>query len=249
MPQWSPDGRRIAFTARPAGDKPGHWKLYSISADGGKPQEMIPGDSDQANPSWSPDGESLAFAGAPWMTGFAAASTSVSVFDLRTRQVSTIPGSEGLWSPRWSPDGRFIVAETVDSIELKVYDLLLKRWRSLTRTTHLIGYSAWSHDSKYVYFNTLAAGSAGPAISRVSVTGRGMEPVLSLNALPWGTLGQWFGLTADDSLLGGPAGMPALRNSMRWMSTFLSQGAIEKPRDLSLQNPTIASPSSCRPYR
>jgi Tol biopolymer transport system component len=196
MPRWSPDGRAIAFVGHPSGAQ-SHWKIYLVSATGGNPEELAPGDDDQANPTWSPDGASLVFAGAPWLRGFSPASTAIRIFDFATRQISKLPGSEGLWSPRWSPDGRRLLAETVDSAKLLLFDAHTRRWTELLAERN-IGYCAWSHDGQYVYFNTFTA--KDPAIYRVSVSGGPKETVLSLNGIRTAqSFGPWFALAPDDS--------------------------------------------------
>lgn len=95
LPRWSPDGKRIAFVGRAAG-KP--WKVHLVSAEGGTPQQLIPGEHEESDPQWSPDGTQLLFG-----RSLASPSEPVSLHlvDLRTNQVSTVPGSEGLRSPRW----------------------------------------------------------------------------------------------------------------------------------------------------
>src|SRR6266545_605956 len=40
------------------------WKIYIVSADGGSPQQAMPGEHNEADPTWSPDGNSIAFG---WM--------------------------------------------------------------------------------------------------------------------------------------------------------------------------------------
>jgi dipeptidyl aminopeptidase/acylaminoacyl peptidase len=57
-PQWSPDGRRVAFV-RTAGEKPQIWILPL--ADGGEAFALTKIDSGAGNPRWSPDGKSIAF--------------------------------------------------------------------------------------------------------------------------------------------------------------------------------------------
>jgi hypothetical protein len=121
------------------------------------------------------------------------------VLDFASRQISTLPGSQGLWAPKWSPDGNLIAAETLDSAELVLFDLGTRKWRSLKRVNKVIDYPCWSHDGKYLYFNT-SAPEQGLYRSRVS-DGR-MELVTSLKEIRMtGALGEWFGLTPEDSPL------------------------------------------------
>jgi Tol biopolymer transport system component len=58
-PNWSPDGRHLAFSS-PNDD--GLQQLYVASADGSEPVRMITGpDADRWAPTWSPDGNWIAF--------------------------------------------------------------------------------------------------------------------------------------------------------------------------------------------
>ncbi len=58
LPHWSPDGRQVGFT----GVLPGkHPKIHLVSADGGTPQQLLPGERGEPDFDWSPDGNSLVF--------------------------------------------------------------------------------------------------------------------------------------------------------------------------------------------
>jgi Tol biopolymer transport system component len=198
MARWSPDGRSIAFVGNGV-IAMGRPRIYLVSPFGGSPEEIMPDDSDQANPTWSPDGTRLAFAGAPWLRGFRPESTSVRVIDLSSHEVSTLPESQGLWAPKWSPDGRTILAETIDSTALVLFDIAARKWRALKLVNKPIGYPCWSHDGRYVYFNTSPPDST---VYRVRVRDGAMETVLSLkNIRTTGPVDAWFGLTPDDSPL------------------------------------------------
>jgi Tol biopolymer transport system component len=131
MPQWSPDGSEIVFE----GSKDGKLKkMYRISAAGGNPTEMIPGDDRQADPSWSSDGNSLVFTGSDPAKN-SAALTAIFLLDVKTHKLSVLPGSAGLLSPRWSPDGRYIAATTEDSQKLLLFDVTSKKWTELAQVT------------------------------------------------------------------------------------------------------------------
>jgi Tol biopolymer transport system component len=129
MPQWSPDGKQIAFVATTPG-KP--WTIYAVPAEGGTAQQLVPGDRNEFTPSWSPDGTELVYGD---YGGFITPSTDangVHLLNLKTRAVSTLPGSERLYAPRWSPDGRYIAALAVDSNKLMLFDLTARKWIGLT---------------------------------------------------------------------------------------------------------------------
>ena len=57
-PSWSPDGKRIAFTAAP---KDGDIDIYVMDADGQNRQNLTNNPTVDKFPSWSPDGKRIAF--------------------------------------------------------------------------------------------------------------------------------------------------------------------------------------------
>lgn len=194
LPRWSPDGKRIAFM----GHYPGkHEQIFLVSADGGTPQVLVNGEN-SSDPTWSPDGKSLAFGGYPFGELHGAHRMAVEVLNLETQQVSTLPGSEGLWSPRWSPDGRYIAALAPNIDKLMIFDFESRNWTSFAKPN--IGYPSWSHNSEYIYFDTVGDDAA---FYRVRVRDTKLEQVVSLKDVPRrvGSFGPWTGLALDDSPL------------------------------------------------
>ena len=190
---WSPDGKRIAYDV----DTPGKpLKIYVVPAEGGTPQGLMPGETNDVSPDWSPDGNYLAF-----MRFFGDGTWSLHLYDFRTQQVSKIPDSASMVFPDWSPDGRMIVAIAPESKGLVIFDLAAKKWSKLTDLS--VGFQPyWSRDGRYIYFDTLVANE--PVIFRVRVADRKLEKVVSLKDLPrraWGSAGAWTGLAPDGSPL------------------------------------------------
>lgn len=192
LPRWSPDRTRIAFAAASPGEP---WRIYSVSAEGGDLQQLTTGECNEADVGWSEDGSRVVFG---CMGGYGP-TTSIRLLDLKTRQVSTVPGSEGLFSPRWSPDGRYLTAISEDSTKLMLFDFAGRKWTELAKAA--VGYPSWSHDSRYVYFDSDSENVA--AIYRVRVSDRRLEVVTRLGGFrrAWGAFGPWSGLAPDDSPL------------------------------------------------
>jgi dipeptidyl aminopeptidase/acylaminoacyl peptidase len=104
MPQWSPDGRHIAFMGYVAGQP---WAVYVVSTEGGVLERVLKEDRHQTDPSWSPDDTSVAFGRVPWAATEVNSVGAITVVNVSTKRASDLPGSERFYSPRWSPDGRY----------------------------------------------------------------------------------------------------------------------------------------------
>jgi eukaryotic-like serine/threonine-protein kinase len=123
----------------------------------------------------------------------------VYILDLKTRKLTTVPGSKGFWVPRWSIDGRYIVARSLDSEVLVLFDFNTQTWTELARGVYF-GFMNWSRDGKYVYY--LRRGQE-PAVSRVRIANGKVEEVTSLKDMRQTGFrgGVWMGLAPDDSPL------------------------------------------------
>jgi Tol biopolymer transport system component/DNA-binding winged helix-turn-helix (wHTH) protein len=200
LPRWSPDGKRIAFSA--ATDTTLFLKAFVISADGGAAQQISSDESREfADPNWAPDGNSLIFGRGPALGSVNPNDFVLVRFDLKSGEFSNIPGSTGLYAPRWSPDGRFLSALTTNQDKLMLLQLDTGQWSELA-TGQDIEYPNWSRDSQELFFESNVNGAR--ALFRVNLLTRRSERVLSFAGIrrvsvPFGV--QWSGLAPDNSAL------------------------------------------------
>ena len=196
LPRWSPDGKRIAFSAAVPGEPD---RICVVAAEGGRPVQLTARNHYETDPNWSPDQNSLVFGGEPWLEGGVPDSAAIHMLDLKTRRVSMLTGSEGLFSPHLSPNGRYLLAMSLNSARLMLFDFSTHKWAELVST--LAAYPNWSHDGNYIYF--INPYIAEPAIYRIRISDRKLELVttLALQRLGWNIAGKWTGLAGDDSPL------------------------------------------------
>lgn len=100
-PDWSPDGRRLAFARQLTAAT---WQLQVVDARGGAPTALTASSGQAVEPAWAHDGLRLAFtmreADGRWQIYVVDTTT------LRTRKLSDGKSSDS--APAWSPDDRTI---------------------------------------------------------------------------------------------------------------------------------------------
>jgi eukaryotic-like serine/threonine-protein kinase len=193
VPSWSPDGKTIAYAAQEPG-KP--WNIDVVSVETGVAQPLAPSSDSQLDPAWSADGTALVFGGSD------APGDEIHVFDLKTRQTSSLPGSKNLFSPRWSPDGKHIVAMTPDpEAKLMLFDTKTEKWSELG--VQHVGFIEWSRDSQSICYFASPPAPAVPGVYRIRVADHKVGLVASTKALrtAGGFFSTWYGLAPDDSPL------------------------------------------------
>jgi Tol biopolymer transport system component len=196
MPRWSPDGTRIAFMALEPG-KP--WSVYVISAEGGSPEQEVPGDPRGIFPTWSPDGHSLLIGHFPHDEALGGGPLGLELVDVKTHKVSKLRGSEELWDSRWSPDGHHILAKTKVGDWPMLFDVKTQKWTALAKIG--IDWPEWSRHAGYIYFLAVAAGGQ-QGLFRLRISDHALEQLVSLKDFRQAPdPGNWVGLAPDDSPL------------------------------------------------
>lgn len=110
-PEWSPDGRRIAFQSV----GPGNPEIFVMRSDGSRMRRITTHDSIDGNVAWSPDGTSIAFAST--RTG----EYQVFVRRLQAAKARRLTGGDANnLMPSWSPSGKRIafVSDRRGSLQL-----------------------------------------------------------------------------------------------------------------------------------
>jgi Tol biopolymer transport system component len=192
--RWSPDGMHILFgDAHFVADN----KSYILSAQGGTPEQILPGDKDgEQDAVWSPDGHRIALTSSETRDGNER--SMIRVLDMASRQVTKLAGSEDRFSPRWSPDGKYLLALNQKDGSISVFDFQTRQWEKLFAKGGN-GSPNWSRDGRLVYF-VRAEEDCG--VFRIRLSDRKVEKLVDLTGFRFtSVLGPWMGLDPDDTPL------------------------------------------------
>ena len=177
-PQFSPDGKRIAFTS----DRAGGYAIWVCEHDGSNPAQMTSFSGvNVGTPRWSPDGRQIAFDGGP--------EGHLGIYVVRSeggqpRRLTTGASNDAVAS--WSRDGRRIYFGSDRSGTNQVWKMPAEGGQAV-QVTRKGGFAAFeSADAKTIFY---AKGRTAPGIWKTAVTGGEEIPVVE--SLPGGYWGYW----------------------------------------------------------
>jgi Tol biopolymer transport system component len=164
QPAWSPDGKRITYSAF----RDGTFHIYTIKPDGTDLQKHTTGEFDYREPSYSPDGNKLVF------SSDQGGSYNVWELTLKTRELKQLTDNAGNeYLPSYAPDGKRIayVATRPDASGLYVSEG--GKETLVWKTTATLGAPAWNKDGTSLILQTVADGATSLVIKPISA---GTEP-------------------------------------------------------------------------
>jgi hypothetical protein len=186
-PVWSPDGRRLAYAGREAGDNFDNWELYIYDVNADQTFRLTNDVSFQGAPDWSLDGEFLVY------ESYQANNLDIYIIQADGREAPIrLPSNSDAadFSPAWSPsDGRRIafVSWRDGNQDIYIFSLDEQTVVNLTNTPQRHeDFPTWSPDGNFIAYSALDEGlekifvkSVNDIDAPAQVIGRGTTPAWS----------------------------------------------------------------------
>jgi Tol biopolymer transport system component len=171
--QFSPDGRRVAFSSDRSGDN----EIWVSDADGSNAVQLTSMGAPQTGTArWSPDGQMITFNSnleGHWEIYVVPAAGG------KPRRLTTHPANNGV--PSFSLDGKWIYFTSNRTGEYQIWKVPAAGGEAI-QVTHNIGYVAFeSPNGMYVYYTQTIAGPS--ALWRLPTSGG--QPVKVLEGVVW----------------------------------------------------------------
>jgi len=147
-PEFSPDGKRIAFMS----NRSGNWEIWVCDNDGSNPVQLTSFRGPWVTfPRWSPDGGRIAFDSAEgegepdiWVTSASGG---------KPQRMTTDPANDG--NPSWSRDGRWIYFDSARTREQQVWKIPATGGDAIQVTRDGGLEPLESPDGKFIYYTKL----------------------------------------------------------------------------------------------
>lgn len=170
-PSWSPDGKRLVYSAENLSPASQGNALYVVDvAAGGEPVQLSRGSGDYVHPDWSPDGRTIAYSWLRCPNCNVVSVRSMRRDGTRERVLALVHKTSIAWQARWSPDGKRIVFFWSHEIWTMRADGSHKR--RLTRDSELDSGPVWSPDGRKIAW-TRQQESLAPAVYVMNADGSG----------------------------------------------------------------------------
>ncbi|MBI1751205.1 MAG: S9 family peptidase [Acidobacteria bacterium] len=203
-PQWSPDGKRLAFRSR----RDGTMQIHVLSLDGGETEAVTQGKEDVRAFAWSPDGRQFAYttedsktaekAGARWHEEEKSPMTRLQLIPLgggpegrRAPRLLT-PESQNVTDFDWAPDGSAIAyahtrsasANDWTTEDLSLVNLRSGQTRPLASSSAVEASPKFSRDGRTLAFTLSDAPPRGAYAHRVALLDLASGGLRTLPATP-----------------------------------------------------------------